>query len=158
MRFNYNLIQNFRYVPVSPLEIAKTLDIEVLYFSNLKDSSIEKLSSMSYINVNKKIIKINSDDNIYRQNYSIAHGIGHHLLGHTIDDFCNDRYDNYINSENSNYKDIDANLFALNILIPKNFLDFLITNSKINNIQDLAKEFNVTMAAIEIRLRQLRYI
>ena len=95
-------------LPVNPVKIASVLGINVFYSSGLGDLG-------GYYDQETQSIYINDKDPITRQRFSIAHELGHALLGHGSSPRRNDiSYTkwNYIQKENA------ANRFAAALLMP----------------------------------------
>jgi len=76
-----------------------------------------------------------------RRRFTIAHEIGHLLMGHT----CNKTI-----YGGDNFNEIESNVFASELLMPKNLLkeDF----NKIKKVPDLAKLYRVSQQSLCIKL------
>ncbi len=87
-------------------------------------------------------IGFNENHSWCRRRFTIAHEIGHLLMGHT----CNK------NSFEKSHNETEANIFAAELLIPKQFLksDF----KRIQNIPALAKFYLVSQESLGIKLGQ----
>ena len=130
----------------------------------------------------KKVIVVNKDHNENRQRFTMAHELGHLLLGH--DTSLNIQKAGYLgnseqdtssqilfrddkSSEGSDWREIEANHFAASLLMPKELL-----NNKIEKITqeksecylseldvcNLAKTFRVSPISMSIRLSRLGFI
>ena len=131
----------------------------------------------------KKMIIINEDQPKTRQRFTIAHEVGHLLLGHDTPLNTQDKavvnntrrteepsqilFRNDKTSEGSDWREIEANHFAASLLMPKEIL-----NRKINKIiqknsknylseydvHELANTFRVSSISMSIRLSRLGFI
>jgi len=130
----------------------------------------------------KKIIVINEDQPKTRQRFTIAHEVGHLLLGHdtalNTQDKATDTNSQFKNpsqilfrddktSEGSDWREIEANHFAASILMPRDILNKEINkliqkNSKNYlseyNVHELADIFEVSAISMSIRLSKLGFI
>lgn len=148
-------------IPVDPLLIAEKLGIDVRFTPFAFDPDPEKrnLSGMAFQKNGKKFIEVNASDHPVRQRFTLAHELGHHLLGHTDNGvWFRDTPNDFAESYYKPYEEVQANAFAADLLMPKDYLDFLMSNGAVTTLHDLADEFYVSVAAIEIRLRKLGYI
>ena len=147
-----------QYLSESPINIEaiiREFDIELNKKANLGDDvsgQIELLGEGQYkISVNKK-------DHYFRQRFTMAHELGHyifhrHLLGDGVDDSRM-----YRTTSNSNFhnqigpkQEAEANEFAAKILMPFDALlkDY---NSMEQNVNEVAKKWQVSPQALKIRL------
>jgi len=107
-----------------PIEkVAELFSIQVVPYPNFPDN-------ISGTIVNQKgfmIIGVNSNHSIVRQRFTIAHELGHFLLGHELGEkIIDDVFDRPTDKEK------DANEFAAQLLMPIDFLkvDVVKNNSK----------------------------
>lgn len=120
----------------------------------------------------KIFIGVNETHNVNRKRFTMAHELGHLLLhigfDHHVDQKTSEhtpmqwRYRNATSSEGTDEEEREANRFAAELLMPTSFLvsainkigdiDFLDDNKV---IEDLAKQFQVSHAAMSIRLSQV---
>ena len=123
------------------------MGINVFYSSGLGDLG-------GYYDQETQSIYINDKDPITRQRFSIAHELGHALLGHGSSPRRNDiSYTkwNYIQKENA------ANRFAAALLMPDLAVRTLIEQKNML-LNDLCREFDVSQQAMTIRLDELGYL
>jgi Zn-dependent peptidase ImmA (M78 family) len=157
-----NLLNRYgNHIPVDPHFIAEKLGIQVRYVPFAFDPDPEKrnLSGIAYQKGGIKYIEVNAGDHQVRQRFTLAHELGHHLLGHTDNGvWFRDTPNDFAESYYKPNEEVQANAFAADLLMPKDYLDYLMSNGVVDTLADLAKEFNVSVAAIEIRLRKLGYI
>ena len=142
--------------PISILKIAEKCNLEVFEYTKFPDSISALIES------NKKIILINPKHSETRQRFSIAHEIGHYILGHFEDeiDYEIDNEEEAITDHlkivHSAEKEIEANEFAAELLMPLRLVKSSYANE--HEPKKLAKIFNVSEAAMWIRLSNLRLI
>ncbi|MCX6296176.1 MAG: ImmA/IrrE family metallo-endopeptidase [Bacteroidetes bacterium] len=145
------LISNAK-IPNAPVSLQSVIDyLKTLYTLDVKKFSIgKKVSGLlvvcKEIDSESATIGFNANHPWCRRRFTIAHEIGHLLLGHC----CNK------NAEDGSVNETEANLFASELLIPTSFLkkDF----SKIKNVQELAKLYRVSEQALSIKLMETRLV
>ena len=103
----------------------------------------------------KKIIYYNPTESEIRQRFTLAHELGHHLLGHTR--YKNEYRDNFTEKPD-NLFDIEANLFAVEILMPSGAILRLAGSKGCRTEYDLAVLFNVSLEAMHWKLIYLGII
>lgn len=86
----------------------------------------------------------NGSDSTVRKRFSVAHEIGHLLLGHP-------GQDNLFNLESKNPFEIEANLFAAELLIPFDWIKNDLKDLNVN-IKDLAFKYWVSEEAMGWRI------
>jgi len=151
---------NILKAPVDINRIAKKLGIKIvkLKFANDKISGLLKLKSKS----GKPVIAVNEGHHINRQRFTIAHEIGHYLL-HNINDLHVDSGAVYFRDEKSaqatNIKEIQANQFASELLMPRNIIIHdlkKVIEKNNNNIEDslleLSEAYGVSQQAMLIKI------
>ncbi len=128
----------------------------------------------------KKMIIINEDQPETRQKFTIAHEMGHLLLGHdtplNTQDIGNSTrpeqpsqilFRNDKTSEGSDWREVEANHFAASLLMPKEILNKEINkltqeNSKSYlseyDVYELADIFGVSAVSMSIRLSRLGFM
>lgn len=125
----------------------------------------------------RSVVGVNSTNSKVRQRFTLAHELGHAIL-HSTEDLRYDRkgysYDfgkvmmrNEDSRKGENPEEVEANFFAAEVLMPRHILlkrlsdsgalDFLETESD-SVIRQLAREFNVSVQALTVRLIQLNVI
>ena len=100
-----------------------------------------------------------------RRRFSIAHEFGHFIL-HNHPGIHIDKgffFRNKISEEVNNPNEIEANRFAAELLMPKNFIVQALQNYSKNFFEDdiierLARDFKVSKAAMGFRLQNLGYL
>ncbi|MEG1669382.1 ImmA/IrrE family metallo-endopeptidase [Chryseobacterium sp.] len=108
-----------------------------------------------------KIISVNNQDNLGHQRFTIAHEFAHYIFDFDraksityYDTYCTD--DDFIEKPNEKR----ANFFAANLLMPadlfkKEFSEQVVPNDMYETTAKLAKIFQVSAAAVKIRLDEL---
>lgn len=156
--------------PVNPYTIADNLGVQY------KEADLGSISGMLVIKNGKTTIGINKDDNSVRQRFSMAHELGHYVLGHhnEKDDVLMDeefvvllRGDRASKGEDP--KEIQANAFAASLLMPeillrqeikdilnKGYSLDLSPQQEDNAISQLAKRFEVSQIAMTYRIGNLQ--
>lgn len=124
----------------------------------------EDLSGMAYINSGISIIAVNALHSPNRQRFSAAHELGHHLLHPDIiseavhvDKGMRVLLRDGVASQGSDPVEIQANVFASELLMPKDLLIKALDEDEVDvhddaKIEALAKKFRVSASALRIRL------
>ncbi len=142
----------FSYDKNNILELAQKLGLKVMT-TIFGDKSIR-----GYIN-SANTIYINAEDTPKRQDFTLAHEIGHYKLhgnGHRerIDRYDYSHISNKEEREEKEKEETEANYFAASLLVPANKLKTLITElGRDLNIRLLANYFNVSEAMLRIRIK-----
>lgn len=129
----------------------------------------ENVSGVLVINDGTGFIGYNPAESMVRQRFTIAHELGHYELHNNdannlfIDKQFKVEFRNEISSTGEMIYEREANAFAASILMPeKNLMDEIknrhIDLSDDNNIQELAKLFNVSVSAMTFRLMNLKLL
>ena len=131
--------------PVNAKKIAENSGLVVLFVD-----FPEKLAEVAgFLDFQSKTIYVNSDDEPFRQNFTIAHELGHWFLH-------KNRVSEYqllmrkpIGGETSPLEK-EANFFASSLLVTADML----LNCRLQNMSnsDIAKKFKVTKAVIDLRI------
>lgn len=146
---NKVLAENFiSEPPIIAEEVAKNYGLRVGYYIFLP----ERRNVSGFI-TNGEIV-INDEEPIQRKNFTIAHELGHFLLGH----IGNKDYEVLYRQPIATQKPMEqeANCFAANLLVPENILrKYLADYPFITNYQ-LANIFGVSHDVIGFRRQNLR--
>lgn len=133
----------------------------------------DDISGMFYKDENgDSVIGVNSNHHETRQNFSIAHELGHIILHATENFHIDDKklspimYRNSISSSGTEELEVEANQFAAELLMPEEFLKadikkYFSQHKDIvaeNFIKDIATLYAVSEEALIIRLTKLKYI
>lgn len=149
--------------PPVPIErITKTLGAQLRY-SPLDD----ELSGMIYVKEGTPIIGVNVLHHPNRQRFTIAHECGHMLLHKEqitkevhVDKAFPMLMRNSVSAEGVNKMEIEANFFAAELLMPKEFLDEALGTEPFDiddesTVSALARSFKVSSSAMRFRLGNL---
>ena len=133
-------------LPVNVEEVARGYGLEVVEFA-----FHEKISGL--LKKEQGIIGVNKTHHPVRRRFTIAHELGHFLLGHgmeTMDEIIDESFDRPMPQER------EANLFASCLLMPN---DLMKKESKKGiDLEKLSSTFGVSKQAITIRLLDLKLI
>lgn len=141
-------------LPVNVDAIAQRLGIEVRY-ENL-ESGLN-----GYVNFvdGTPVIHVNADDARVRQRFTIAHEIGHFVLGHVRENgrpMLRDTRAEY--SMDSLPHERAANKFAASLLMPAEAVRFVIGQGYGSTLSQLTNMFGVSREAMQFRARNLGII
>lgn len=163
-KYSEKLLNEYSIIspPIDIEKIAKNLNINIQY-----EPFDGELSGLLIIDEKKDItaIGVNSTYPKNRQRFIIAHEIGHYLLhrkhGTYIDTTIKYNLKRDI-SFKEHYEEVEANMFALSILIPQKMIEDLIENryssfdfNDNKEINEIADYFQVTPQTLMIRLAKL---
>ncbi|TDB26862.1 ImmA/IrrE family metallo-endopeptidase [Stenotrophomonas sp. ATCM1_4] len=142
-----------RGLPIDPAEIARSLGIlvEGTVFDFEDDTSLHGVSGQ-YIGGFIPTIRYEATDSPNRQKFTIAHELGHHVMGH------GDRFRDTAKSFYSNNWDpveVSANRFAAELLMPHKVMENYVVRQGITDLHQLASIFGVSDAAVKYRLINL---
>lgn len=137
--------------PIEPIAIAESVGIRV---------SSDRLSDCSgFVHMNDdgvSTITYNEFDSPVRQRFTIAHEIGHVLLGHMTNgskEFRDGPMQFSLGTRD--YKESDANRFAAELLMPEKFVRLWFSKMRGSDLGDAARMFYVSEAALYYRLVNL---
>lgn len=152
--------------PVPVEDIAKTLGADVT-----REPVEDDLSGFIYRDrkANTAVIGVNSTQHPNRQNFTLAHELGHFLLHEGSDDVHVDRrfqvkFRNEASSQGTDDEEKEANLFAAELLMPADFLKEEMEEIDIVDLDDetvlakLARRYGVSTQAMTFRLAYLGYV
>lgn len=142
-------------ITTAPVDVHKIA--ELLGFTIIESDFPSSYSGEIFIEGEVKSIGVNKNHTRNRQRFTIAHEIGHYLNGHQyFDEEGKMLDDNEFDFNNPLHKqEKEANLFASELLMPKEFLvsDLNIIGLDINK---LTEKYEVSEQAMWIRLTSLR--
>lgn len=136
-------------LPIKLSAITKYYRIKIIKYSDIGQEHFNE-DGYSTKFEDKLIIFYNELKPKHRIRFTIAHEIGHCLLGHLKENQITPR----INNETDNYtdvKEIQANIFARDLLMPATVLHSL----NISSPEQISKICNVSMQSAEIRYNRL---
>jgi Zn-dependent peptidase ImmA (M78 family) len=153
-------------IPIPVDRIAKSLGAQIRY-SPLD----EELSGMIFVREGTPIIGVNSLHHPNRQRFTIGHEIGHLCL-HRADITAAVHVDKAFSegglrrdgasATGTEAREIEANQFAAGLLVPRAILETMLgdSNADVEDkewLEDLAKQFKVSKATLEYRLKNLLF-
>ena len=103
--------------PVIAANLAKTYGLQVVRVAFNENYS----HVAGFINADSMEIAVNADDSLARQNFTIAHELGHYLREHHKESGYSFLLRDPRNSA-KNAMEMEANCFAANVLVPYSFL------------------------------------
>lgn len=130
--------------PIDPILIAKAMGLEVFTASLPRDVS-------GKIFYKEKKIFIEQTDCITRQVFSVAHELGHYILHN--DGTSHTSLRDTTSSQGIDTKEIEANFFAANLLMPQDEVLRLVGLKF--TLDSMASYFNVSPLAMQYRLEKL---
>jgi Zn-dependent peptidase ImmA (M78 family)/DNA-binding XRE family transcriptional regulator len=130
---------NIKNAPIKLSSVLKFLEIEPIKGD---EKILKKVSA--FIDLEGKILVYKNSDPTVRKRFSIAHEIGHFVMGHTVKD---DVFD----IDSTDPREIEANMFAAELLMP---FDWVKRDMQDHNltIKDLAMKYWVSEEAMGWRL------
>lgn len=157
---------NINIPPVNVEELAEQLGLSVVHYDLGED-----VSGLLISNGDVTCIAVKKDDARVRQRFTIGHEIGHFWLKHQFEPGAHVHVDrgNFISkrglrsSEGIDPKEIEANQFAANLLMPARMVRQAVNELRKGmlldqHVQQLAQDFDVSEMAMTIRLQSLGYL
>lgn len=141
--------QNGITEPVVPVfQLAENLGYKITFFPS--EGELSKVAGIT--RPDSKIIFVNQADPVYRQSFTIAHELGHIVLGHTPDKFGLLLRNTHIETTD---EEKEANAFAAYLLMPDSLLKETMRKYNLDekNIEILAGIFGVSNEAMRNRLK-----
>lgn len=137
----------FCSVPVNPVKVANGLGVKVL-----RDNSEENIDG--WYDGTNNVIYLNTEQPLYRRRFTVAHELGHHIMGHGTRP--RDKSKSY-DKENFDPTEVEANRFAAALLMPKPYVrDCIFEKGML--LESMSEYFGVSTGAMAIRIRQLGYV
>ncbi|NKB78045.1 MAG: ImmA/IrrE family metallo-endopeptidase [Gammaproteobacteria bacterium] len=144
------------YLHVCPKKIAQSMGVTLKEFDaaiQLDRNHVDHgLSGKFEFEGDTPVCYYNSSEPLLRQNFTIAHELGHYALGHGKS--FRDPVSNF-SSRGNEFKEIQANDFAAQLLMPKSQVLGYIRERGIVDIGKLADIFKVSQVAMKYRLKNL---
>lgn len=137
-------------LPVDPRRLAQLMFVRV---EPDPDLVMAGLSGMFCYEGEFPTIRYSPSEPEVRQRFTIAHELGHFVLGH--DGVLRDPTKNF-SATNYDPREVAANRFAAEVLMPQAAIEAAVRSEK--DIRKLAEKFNVSEVAMKFRLKQLGWI
>jgi len=126
------------------------------------------LSGFLYLDSDQAVIGVNTRHHPVRQNFTIAHELGHYLLHDQeqlhVDHEFRFRLRCEVSSQGTDIAEREANLFAATLLMPREFLEADLAKEDFVDLLDdeflhgLSRKYGVSTQALVNRLKNLGYI
>ena len=147
-----------RAVPVPVTQIARAEGAH-LYFDALEGD----LSGFLYREGSQATIGVNTHHAPVRQRFTVGHELGHLLLHHHDQLHVDYKFRNSQSAKGTDPEEIEANLFAAELLMPKVFVEKDLQHTAVDLadedlIFELARKYGVSAQALAIRLSTLGYL
>ena len=134
----------FNQLPIQVLDIARALGITVLKYSQVKKDKLKPKESGTTVFIGDKIYIIYRDsESIQRCRFTIAHELGHILLGHKLTE---NRYFRKFDTTKPEIE-TEADMFASRLLAPACVLWGL----NLHTADEIAKVCNISKKAAQAR-------
>lgn len=144
-------------LPVRPDLIAHKMGIDVTPLI-AETSCVDQCGFAEITDNGRYVISYNSRDPHSRIRFTLAHELGHHVLGHTKNGRKLREYHNPDRNDGNYLEERDANRFAAELLMPSEALATLINREKIYSVPELATRFDVSEEAMYWRMKNLGYL
>lgn len=138
------------YLPVDPIDIARKMGVKVN-----SNTSLGHSGHFCFDDNGVPTIDYNSSEPESRQRFTIAHELGHYVNGDR--DAPRDTSVSF-NQYSRDIREVNANRFAAELLMPDNVVMHLINFEHIYSLDELASRFAVSTGAMHYRLVNLGLI
>lgn len=154
--------QGMRSAPVPVEKIAESLGAKLVYEPSREGE--EGIYGMLYREGGQPVIGVNVTNHIHLQRFTIAHEIGHLVCheGKKYVDGFHVRFRNLKSGMAIDREEIEANEFAAELLMPRDFVEkslHVIGKKKMVDRQEivgrLSREYKVSFQTVEFRLKNL---
>ena len=151
--------------PVDPVSIAKRLGVQVLAVQP-PDEDMSGFLVREDPDSGETIIGVNRHHSPVRRRFTVAHELGHFLLGHK-GDWHVDNVTLSFRDENSSTgeheHEIEANQFAAALLMPKDWIEQDVFRGEVDisddsQLRQLAKRYRVSAQAMTFRVANLNLL
>ena len=136
-------------VPVDVHEIARRMKITIV-----RDPFLPVSGEFSLEEKKRPLVKVNTSENSLRQRFALAHEYGHFVLNHgpQFPDPVSNFFENV-----RDRKEVEANRFAVALLMPEPAVRFFADKEKITSVEKLSKHFDVSSTSMIYRLQNLGF-
>lgn len=140
---------DIRELPVKPSTIAKQLGIKIIKNSSINELS-EGESGATYLINSKWYIVYNDTEPRQRSRFTVAHELGHILLGHIM---CDKHYARTFDTSRPTIEQ-EADVFAARLLAPACVLWAL----NVHTPQDISELCDISLAAAQVRSERMEIL
>lgn len=134
--------------PVPVEKVAEKVGLEVIEFP-----FHDKISGL--LKKEEGVIGVNRTQHPVRRRFTVAHELGHFLLGHGMESLQDDIVDGHFAKSDS--REREANMFASALLMPSEWVIDAVKKEGLD-LEKLAPMFGVSKQALTIRLLDLKQI
>lgn len=138
-------------VPVDPVYIAQAHGADVRAFPLTET----QYSGWFRLENGRPTIYFNEGEAENRRRFTVAHELGHYVLGHGERPRDNAQA---FSLNNYDWREASANKFAAELLMPKSLIDYYVIQQGHSSLTALADIFKVSEVAMQYRLRNLGLI
>ncbi|WP_455233125.1 ImmA/IrrE family metallo-endopeptidase [Geopseudomonas aromaticivorans] len=135
-------------LPVDLPAIAQGLNLRMQ-----QDGSLAGGDACLVYDAERSTLRVNPVNSRQRQRFAIAHGLAHHCLGHPSHADAPDSF-----NMGADIASLEANLFALEVLMPELAVRQVIRQEDLYDVSELAQRFGVSATAMHVRLQSLDLI
>ena len=140
-------------LPIDLNQIVDTVNVDVLPYSALGDAfNPEMIDTDGFTTnslTNKKVICINSKHGtLQRRRFTLAHELGHVVLNHPLKPLV---YRNSESDHNQKPEEVQANVFARDLLMPAGVLAAL----HVTTVDEIIRICSVSHISAQLRLKRL---
>jgi len=149
------LLQELRLLrpPIMAVDVARHCGLDVRC-CELREEYRGKISG--FIDAAKKTIFVNDEDPPQRRKFTVAHELGHFLLGHLENPEYDVLYRKPLVEQNEKCLEQEANCFAANLLVPSHMLTGYVEQYPLVADEQLAEIFGVSGEVITFRKKTLQ--
>lgn len=139
--------------PVDVKAIAKNLSIQVIELGQTASgNSVSCFKNFA----GKKVIAYNPSETEEQIRFSIAHGIGHWVMGHAgVNHLACNKASGCFSPDCNDEREVNANEFAKLLLLPPEAIKFFTLGRGISDITELSNLMGVSESLMHIRLTEL---
>lgn len=150
-----NLLETncLREPPIIARGIAMNCGLKVIFVDFNSLSNFQNVSG--FIDSRTNTMYVNANESPKRQNFTIAHELGHFILDHMQSTEYEMLYRNSNCNQSNSQLEKEANFFAANLLVPEIYLKKAIKDYPYVNDSELSNIFGVSKDVIRNRRQQI---
>jgi len=137
--------------PVNVFTIAQNEGLNIIYFAPESETT-QRFSGL--YDKDERRIYVNINDSLERKAFTVAHELAHYFLQHRSNQYGVYLRDGFYETKKP-AKEIEADVFAAELLMPRAFLDNFLKKYKLgrDDAYVLAGMFGVSRSAMQYRLK-----